>query len=400
MDDAAGRIATLDILRGLALFGMIVVHFHQKFRLSTEDVPRYVGETWVGWVVWIGVEEKAWATFAFLFGAGFAVLLRRLEMRGQPVVALYLRRLAVLFLIGAALYATTGFVVLQEYALWGVALLFVRKWSTRWLLVIAVVAAAGWAIVPLATGLHAWVTLGREGADAAAQSGADRVMTAMPPAQTYLELVMRRLRAMPANYTQWGVLIPGSSFTLFIAGLLAVRHGVFDEPQRHVRLIVSAMVLGAVSFALAWGVLPYVPVGFAPAQVGVLFTFGLGIVSGQWLAFTYIGAVVLLLAFRERWLARLAWFGLAGRMALTNYVLQCVVIEFMASRFGLGLHLRPYYYLLGAVILFASQLLLASCWLSHFRYGPLEWVWRTLTYLRIERIRAQNRPAASAPQMS
>jgi uncharacterized membrane protein YeiB len=70
------RIATLDVLRGAALFGMILVHFHQRFRLSTnlEDFP---GEPLIGWIVWLGVEQKAWGVFAFLFGAGFAILMRR-----------------------------------------------------------------------------------------------------------------------------------------------------------------------------------------------------------------------------------------------------------------------------------------------------------------------------------
>ena len=67
------RLHTLDILRGLALFGMILVHFHQKMRIEVTGP-----EDLIGWGVWILV-EKAWGTFAFLFGVGFAVLLRRLE---------------------------------------------------------------------------------------------------------------------------------------------------------------------------------------------------------------------------------------------------------------------------------------------------------------------------------
>ena len=77
--DVAQRIHTLDILRGLALFGMILVHFHQNMRLEVGGI-----ESVIPWGVWILVEEKAWGTFAFLFGVGFAVLLRRLEARGDP----------------------------------------------------------------------------------------------------------------------------------------------------------------------------------------------------------------------------------------------------------------------------------------------------------------------------
>jgi uncharacterized protein len=81
--DAAERLHTLDILRGFALAGMILVHFHQRLEKPASGV-----EDLIGWFVWIFCENKAWGTFAFLFGVGFAVLLRRLEARGTPVVPL------------------------------------------------------------------------------------------------------------------------------------------------------------------------------------------------------------------------------------------------------------------------------------------------------------------------
>ena len=89
--DTDGRLQSLDILRGLALFGMILVHFHQKMRLEATGV-----EDLIGWGVWVLVEQKSWGIFAFLFGVGFAVFLRRLEFRQDPVVPIYLRRLATL----------------------------------------------------------------------------------------------------------------------------------------------------------------------------------------------------------------------------------------------------------------------------------------------------------------
>ena len=79
--DADERLHSLDILRGLALAGMILVHFHQRLAK-----PVTGAEDLIGWFVWIFVEAKAWGTFAFLFGVGFAVLLRRLEARGEAIV--------------------------------------------------------------------------------------------------------------------------------------------------------------------------------------------------------------------------------------------------------------------------------------------------------------------------
>src|SRR6476646_3766579 len=130
--EAAERLHALDILRGLALFGMILVHFHQKMRLDATGV-----EDLIGWGVYVLVEQKAWGTFAFLFGAGFAILLRRLESRGAPIVSIYLRRLAALAVFGIIAEVGFGFHILFEYACWGLVLLVVRRWSTPALLAAA-----------------------------------------------------------------------------------------------------------------------------------------------------------------------------------------------------------------------------------------------------------------------
>ena len=131
------RLHTLDILRGLALFGMILVHFHQKMRLEVTGL-----EDLIGWGVWIFVEQKAWGIFAFLFGVGFAVLLRRLEARNAPVVPIYLRRLAGLALFGLIAQVGFGFHILLEYAAWGLVLLLIRHWSTPAVLATAAMVAA------------------------------------------------------------------------------------------------------------------------------------------------------------------------------------------------------------------------------------------------------------------
>ena len=147
---AAERIHALDILRGFALFGMILVHFHQKMRIDATGL-----EDIIGWGVYVLVEQKAWGTFAFLFGVGFAVLLRRLEARGAPVAPIYLRRLGALALFGIVAEVGFGFQILFTYACWGLALLVIRRWPTRWLLTTAALAAAARPLVVALTALHA-----------------------------------------------------------------------------------------------------------------------------------------------------------------------------------------------------------------------------------------------------
>ena len=147
------RLHTLDILRGLALFGMILVHFHQKMRIEVTGL-----EDLIAWGVWVLVEQKAWGIFAFLFGVGFAVLLRRLEARNAPVVPLYLRRLAGLAVFGLIAQVGFGFHILLEYAAWGLVLLLIRRWSTPAVLATAAVAASARSAVAALTALYAWWT--------------------------------------------------------------------------------------------------------------------------------------------------------------------------------------------------------------------------------------------------
>jgi uncharacterized protein len=83
-------------------------------------------------------------------------------------------------------------------------------------------------------------------------------------------------------------------------------------------------------------------------------------------------------------IARLRPFGLAGRMALTNYMLQAALFDVLGSSYGFGLRLRPYAYLVAASIMFAAQASFSGAWLARYRFGPLEWLWRCITYAGVQ----------------
>jgi uncharacterized protein len=380
---ASNRIVSLDILRGMALMGMILVHFHQKMEFEVDAGL----EGLIGWIIWMGVEGKSWGTFAFLFGAGFAVLMRRLEARGKPVTAIFMRRMLILAVIGLAVITLTGFTILLDYAIWGVVLFLVRNWSTRALLVLAVVSAMATTVVNVTRSAVAVSRLGPERAAAAAKarqarsSGKWELVRNAETTRSYSEAVRARWSHTKWQYLRWEALIPSSNLVLFILGLLAIRHGVFDDPLGKKRAIVIAMLIGLASWAAAWWLLPKIPADTTINGIRVPFRFGLGIVSDQWMAITYVGAVTLLLAHFPGAVRRLAVFGVAGRMALTNYVIQAALISWMAFGYGLSLEVRPYFVVLWTVVLFTGLAAFSKLWLSRFAYGPLEWMWRSLTYL-------------------
>ena len=386
---ASERVALFDILRGLALFGMILTSFHQEMRLEVTGL-----EDLIGWGVWIFVEQKAWGTFAFLFGVGFAVLLRRADARGARVVPLFLRRLAALAVLGIIAKVGFGFNILFDYAFWGLALLVMRRWSTRALLAAVVVAvAARWVILEV-WALQSWWA-------AAPMPRRANPINVPRAEQAYLTLLTARWALFVARLPHtWRDFIPDTNLALFILGLLAVRYRVLEEPRRHVRIIAAWMTFGALSWTIAWSMqlfgVPSLPPLPVPAMaVPLLRAFGF--VDDQWLCLTYIGAVALLLAYRPEWNNRLRIFGDAGRMALTNYMLQIVLLDVLASGYGFGLKLRPYVYVVAAVALFSVEAAFSRAWLSRYRFGPLEWLWRTVTYLRFQPLSRVSVPAPTVP---
>jgi uncharacterized protein len=364
------RIHLLDVLRGFALLGMIVVHFHQRVNTQVTGL-----EDLIGWIVWVGLESKAWGTFAFLFGVGFAVLLRRAESKGQPFVAFYLRRLAVLALFGVAAEVLFGFQVLLGYALWGVPLLFLHRLSTRALLVAAVAALAAAPVLAAGGELGLWPRM-------TAAEEARALLAAVQSAgsgDSYAQLVSARLDWMLFRYLDPSVLIPDVTLALFIFGLLALRVGVVEAPRTHARLLAGWMTFGFLCWAFSWLVLYRADQLFGPAAVWVS-RFGYALIREQWLCFTFMGAVTLLLEHRTIWRSRLESVGVVGRMALTNYMLQVAVLDYVVSGYGLSLRLRPMLGMVGAGLLFVVEVLFSRWWLARYRYGPLEWAWRSLTY--------------------
>ena len=371
------RNPVIDILRGIAMFGVIFVNFHQTFRLTVPESSVGPTEALIEWVTWIGFEQKAAATFALLFGIGFAIMLRSATAAGRNIVPFYLRRLGILALFGIAVEAFTGYAILLELALWGVPLLLVRNWSSRRLLVLAVASTLALPVYSLSLAARERMT----GAQVAAES--QSAASAGKPA-TYTAEVAGRLEQMERSYTSVRAIIPGSTFVLYLIGLLALRRGVFDEPRRHVRLITGAMAFGFLSWASYWLLLPFIPDAWTSwSRYAWPIRYGMGIVSDQWLAFTYVGALLLLLTYRQEWISRLRAFAAVGRTSLTVYVLQAIALYLLHSAFVLGLPLRPYLRVAISCALFVLLALASRYWLSRFRMGPLEWIWRAGTYLQL-----------------
>lgn len=381
--DASERIHALDILRGLALLGMFVVHFHVR---STElgGVDEIVRT-----LIWRLVESKSHGTFALLFGAGFAIQLRRAEARGTPFVGIYLRRLAVLAVFGFAAHLFFGFNVLLGYAVWAVPLLLIRNWSTRALLATVVLSAMSVSLYSLATTSYQHLTGGPQAVATAeelqrtAATSVNGALRAAEAQDSFVTLLKARGRHMVWFYAQPFFFMPGVTLALFISGLLLVRHRIFEQVRNHSRLLGGMAVFGVVSWLSHNWLL-----GFSP----------LGLLRDQWLMFAYIPAILVLLDRRPALTSRLRSVANAGRMALTNYLLQIAALDLVFSGYALGLgHIRPVYGLLAALACFLAEVVFSTLWLNYFLFGPAEWLWRSITYGQLQPMRRRDVAAMRAP---
>jgi len=383
-ENAAGgrisaRIAILDVLRGMALLGMILVHFSDRAGAGTG-----FGAAVQGTIEYL-LSSKARAVFAMLFGAGFAIQLTLAARRGRAFTAPFLRRLAGLAVFGVAAEAAFGYDVLIGYAFWALPLLLLWRWPTKALLAAVVFCAMSYDLYDAGLGCYRWATMGANGANAAAEATKEHneeIREARREAivsESYSEVRAARIRHMRWFYTQPFSWTPWNELVFFLIGMLALRLGVWQKPLEHRRLIVGFMVGGALAWAaehlllpLPW---PALPVEQVEQPVRVVF----GLVRDSWLAFTLAGAVLLLTASSQRWMSRLSIFEAPGRMALTNYMLQAAVIDVVSSHYGAGLVFPPALVPVAAMVLFLAQVLFSQWWLRRFQFGPAEWVLRCIT---------------------
>ncbi|HVH36775.1 MAG TPA: DUF418 domain-containing protein [Tahibacter sp.] len=395
----AQRHDVLDALRGLALFGVLLVNLRDfsLYSLLPADgraaLPTAAWDRVLDIVMAAFVDVKSATLFAMLFGVGFALQMQRAA--DDPSAARrYLRRLLLLLIIGIAhAWLLWWGDILRYYAALGLLLLPLGHASPRRLALIGLAVAlfALPLLRPLIPPLLPAVAPAAEAANAAcaAFSGADA-------GAAFAANVDYDLRMRIANW----------SLAFFVLGRLLLGAalgfaGVLQEPQRHRqfwrRLLVVCLPLGAslttfvllrdhgLLFADGWWT------GKAARNVSSIARSASSIA----LALAYMALVVL--AWQTRARRVLGAFAPVGRMALTHYLGQSLLG--VSLFYGAGLGLGPRYGLVGtvfaAVAVFALQTWLSRWWLQRFRFGPAEWVWRSLTYGRRQPLR-RTAPAALA----
>lgn len=404
---ASERIEVLDALRGFALLGIALMNVEyftrplQGMQLGMD--PTLVGvDRTVGWLIVAFVQGKFWTLFSLLFGIGFAVMAGRASERGADpgFNRIYLRRLFALLGFGAlhAALLWSGDILIP-YALGGFVLMLIHGNSARrdlWKI------GLGLYLAPMlllwgAALLIVAAQLDPEGGKAMlaemSKAGAD-VKSAYAAAEiayrdgSWWAATLQRIDDTLMQLQYLWTLLP-ALVGVFLIGVALLESGIAREPSRHLptlrRVLWIAGPIGVLLAVLAMRRLegadlllpgPSVALGMTMMHIASLL-----------LCLAYASALTLLVLGPLPQLGRL--LAPAGRMALSNYLLQSLLLGTLFYGYGFGLwgQVPRAQQALLVLLLFALQLAASHAWFARFRIGPVEWLWRTLTYGRAPLLR-------------
>ncbi len=391
------RLVHLDILRGFALLGILLVNFQWFTRpmLAIYLIPNtsLTGlDLAVDWIItWLG-EGKFYPLFSLMFGMGFALMADRSQTKDSGFLGYYSRRLVVLAVFGLAhiLLIWSGDILLI-YAITAVfmMLLFSRTPVERlWKWALALLG------VPFGFLLLTW--LGMLDPDFTAQTNAELIedtrslraeieaSAAVYREGSFIEVMRERWHEYTEIFADQGWLMICMVLGYFLLGRWLVVSGRMAQTDVHRRFFVRwatiGLPMGLIISAIATACLYLFDASLLshPIMLGSL----LYVIAGVVLPFGYLSMVTLMAS-------RLSWLAPLGRMALSQYLLQSLVWTTVFYGYGVGLwgQVPRFYHLPLALAFFAFQVVLSHWWLRRFYFGPAEWLWRSLTYWRLQPFR-------------
>ncbi|WP_418286818.1 DUF418 domain-containing protein [Halorubrum sp. DTA46] len=378
------RIVSLDALRGLALLGILLINIWvfsmpEQTLLNPTLYGDFTGANYWAWAFGhVFAQNKFITLFSALFGAGILLFIESKERKGQPAVRLHYRRTGILIAIGLLhAYLLWYGDILVAYGLSGVVLVAFRNLDARRL---AGIGVAFLSFIPILE-LLAAVTLGGE---AIAGQWAPAEAAIQQQVATYQGGWLGQFdHRVPSSFERQTTGFIGASFWqvggTMLLGMALYRWGVLTG-ERSTRIYKLLVALGVVGLAITVAGVLYIEANDWSADAALYWRQFIYVGSFP-LAGGYLGLVMLYARWRPNGpITR----GLAavGRTAFTNYLLQTVIATSIFYGHGLGLfgsvsRVEQYGIVL---VIWAVQVVLSVLWLRYFRFGPVEWIWRTLTY--------------------
>ncbi|WP_047986508.1 DUF418 domain-containing protein [Ornithinibacillus californiensis] len=385
------RILTIDIIRGFALFGIFLVNmpsFHSAIFIKTMNgyEPEYVGmDYWLDVFFTLFIDMKFFTIFSFLFGLGFYIFINRSEKKGLSANKLFVRRMVALLVIGLIHLIALWFGdILHTYALAGFFLLLFYKRKIKTMLI--------WAgSLLLAYNAFSSLTLlipssfleEMEVSTAVMESTVSEYVTVYQNAGYVEWLSFRLIAELPwILFNIIPAMVP--VLAMFLVGLAAGKAGIFQNVTEHLQLVkkvrlITLLISIPLVILLALFILGVMDWGVKQTYIILVLTS----VSSIPLCLFYISALTLLLR-KEQWQKRLRMLGRAGQMALTNYLFQTIISVGIFVGLGWYGNVTLVTGTLISIVIFTAQMVISTLWLQRFRFGPFEWLWRSITYWKFQ----------------
>jgi uncharacterized protein len=363
------RSITLDILRGVCLLGILLTNITNFVSLEFFAPNFYLTEAGfrVDDLTNMFVTSSFRPSLSVLFGLGFALQLRR----NPKAVGRFSRRLFVLLAFGLIHgYLIWNGDILTEYALVGFLLIpFARRNNV----IVVACSLLVYLLMPITIAIHNALNLN---------------LNYEAIANTFMNGSFAEIfRTNALVYTERliiSIMYVSQTISCFLLGLWLGRVGALENPKAHRGFLMGSLIV--MSLCAWWG------------YNNVRDNFFLdNLFASPTLGFAYISLLALLVSF-PFFKNIFYFFSYIGRMALTTYITDSVVLSILFYNFGFGLYgqLHSGEWVWIALALFSVQIFFSALWLRAFRYGPLEWLWRSLTYGKFQPIRKGSSRAYSS----
>lgn len=396
------RIEIIDILRGFTLLGIIIVHFSEQYYAGASPKSHenfnihFLGDEIIMGFIGILISGKFYMIFSFLFGLSFFLQLSKSDSSVNFFIRFFWR-LIVLGLIGFIHHLHYRGDILTIYAMLGVGLLICYKLPDKVLLIVALLLVVNVpsALVRGAEALQSATEQESVESKFGGNNDENEKYYNTVKAGSYVEV-------LKANFNEFGFKYKFQvesgriyiTMGLFLLGLYAGRKRIFEKWIENTPLFKTLLkrsawlILGLIIFA----VLFFGGAELAKIKLPELVQWLVGgfvfDVFNLALATIYVAAIILLFQ-NEKWKPRLMPFYEVGRMGLTTYLMQTFfgVLLFFGIGFGLLGEIGALASVAISLIIFIGQIYFSKWWLARFRYGLFEWLWRSATYLKIQKFR-------------
>ncbi|WP_036929982.1 DUF418 domain-containing protein [Prevotella sp. 10(H)] len=380
------RIDVADVLRGFAIMGIFLLHSIEHFNFYS--YPE-VDNPWLQFTdksIWDSMfflfGGKAYGIFALLFGFSFFIQDNNQLQKGNDFRLRFLWRLFLLFIWGNinAMFFTGEILVL--YSIAGIVLIFVARLKIKTILIIATILM----LQPMEWGKLIYALINPEYIPDRPMAGyffkeAFKVQNE----GTFLEMAKTNLwDGQLASLTwAWENARFFQTPALFMIGMVIGKAGMLLHNEKNIRFWNRALIIGIICFFPLSGLVSMLP-DFIENKA-ILTPLRLIIRSLANMGFmTFLVSLVILIYYHtvrgHKWLSKLRPY---GKMTLTNYIMQSIIGSFIFYNWGLAMHNKlgiTYSFLLG-IVLFILQYFFCYWWMKNHRHGPLEYIWRKMTWI-------------------